>query len=196
MSDELAATVSLADTAEAAIRGADLVITATPSEAPIVQPDWLVPHATVISLGADAQHKQELAVEVLARADKVVADDWSQCIRLGEIHHAVAANAIELTRIHAELGKVLTGERSGREGSRDDRVRSYGRGGAGRVDRGVCVERGAGERAGVRRNEKRAPFPPSWLGSPPGSLVRGTFRKSYESKLHGRSMGHCGTGVP
>ena len=117
MSDELAATVSLADTAEHAVRGSDLIITATPSESPIVQAEWLVDHATVISIGADAQHKQELAVEVLARADKVVADDWSQCIRLGEIHHAIAAHAIELNRIHAELGKILTGERSGREGS-------------------------------------------------------------------------------
>ncbi len=116
MSQELGTPVRGVESVEAAVKGADLVVTATPSATPLVQAEWLESHATVVALGADAPEKQELDVGVLARADKIVADDWSQCIRLGEIHHAITQGAIELNRIHAELGKVLTGERSGREG--------------------------------------------------------------------------------
>ena len=104
------------DTAAAAVAGARLVITTTRSGAPVIEYDWLEPSATVIAIGSDAPHKQELETKILGLADKVIADDWSQCLRLGEIHHAVRDGQLELTRIHAELGKVVTGERPGREG--------------------------------------------------------------------------------
>jgi ornithine cyclodeaminase/alanine dehydrogenase-like protein (mu-crystallin family) len=105
MRHELGRPVLPVDSAEAAVRGADLV-----------RAEWLVDHATVVAVGSDSPTKQELDVGVLARADKLVADDWSQCMRLGEIHHAIVANIIGLNDIHAELGKIITGERSGREG--------------------------------------------------------------------------------
>jgi ornithine cyclodeaminase/alanine dehydrogenase-like protein (mu-crystallin family) len=116
LTQELGRPVRPAASPEAAVRGADVVVTATPSREPLVRAEWLEEHATVVAVGADSPNKQELDVGVLARADKVVADDWSQCMRLGEIHHGIVAHAIELADIHAELGKILTGERSGREG--------------------------------------------------------------------------------
>lgn len=112
---ELGRAVEVAASAEEAVRGADVLVTTTPARTPIVQSAWVAPHATVIAVGADGPHKHELDTELLKRADKVIADDWSQCIRMGEIHHAIVSHALELNRIHAELGKVLTGERSGRE---------------------------------------------------------------------------------
>ncbi|MCA9738085.1 MAG: ornithine cyclodeaminase family protein [Gemmatimonadetes bacterium] len=116
MSAELSLPVTGAPSAEAALRNADVVVTTTPTRSPIVKLEWLVPHVTLIAVGADGSHKHEIETSVLKRADKVIADDWSQCIRMGEIHHAIVAHALELNRIHSELGKVLTGERSGREG--------------------------------------------------------------------------------
>jgi ornithine cyclodeaminase len=51
---------------------------------------------------------------VLARADKVVADRLEQCLRLGEIHHAVAAGVLAPERVHAELGEIAAGAKRGR----------------------------------------------------------------------------------
>jgi len=114
--DQSGRAVHVAGTPQEALKGAQLVITTTRSGSPIIEYEWLEPAATVIAIGSDAPHKQELDTKILGRADKVIADDWSQCLRLGEIHHAVRDGELELTRIHAELGKVVTGERSGREG--------------------------------------------------------------------------------
>jgi ornithine cyclodeaminase len=99
-----------------AVRGADLVVTTTPSRRPLVEASWLSPQATVIAVGSDGPAKRELAPDVLGRADKVVADRLSQCLALGEIHHAVEEGALRVEDVHGELGEVLTGEKPGREG--------------------------------------------------------------------------------
>jgi ornithine cyclodeaminase len=115
MEPELGVPVHLAVSVEEAVFEADLVVTVTPSRSPLVQVDWLTPGATVVAVGADGPGKQELAVEVLARADKVVVDSREQCMRLGETHHAVAAGVLSLEGIHGELGEVLVGKVPARE---------------------------------------------------------------------------------
>lgn len=115
VSEHEAFAATMAESAEDAVRGAQLIVTTTRSESPVVQYEWLDPNATVIAVGSDSPRKHELATRILGKADKVIADDWSQCLRLGEIHHAVREGQLELTGIHAELGKVVTGERPGRE---------------------------------------------------------------------------------
>jgi ornithine cyclodeaminase/alanine dehydrogenase-like protein (mu-crystallin family) len=115
MERELRQPVRAAGSAELAVRGADLVITATPSRRPLVQAHWLEPHATVIAVGADGPAKQELSAECLARAAKVVADRAGQCVALGEIHHAVEAALLDPSRIYAELGEIVIGCKPGRE---------------------------------------------------------------------------------
>ncbi len=101
---------------EEVVRDADLLLTATPSREPILEAHWLAPHATVIAIGSDGPEKRELPTAALLRADKIVVDRLSQCLELGEVHHAVHEGALNATAIHAELGEVLTGSRPGREG--------------------------------------------------------------------------------
>ncbi len=115
MAAELRVPFSAAASAEEAVRHADLVITTTPSRQPIVRAEWLAPHATVIAVGADGPDKQELAAECLARADKVVADRLSQCLELGEIHHAVRRGFLRPADVYAELGDIVVGKKAGRE---------------------------------------------------------------------------------
>jgi ornithine cyclodeaminase len=117
MEAELRISCSAAAGVEDAVRGADLVITTTPSRAPIVRAAWLAPGATVIAVGSDGPDKQELDVECLARADKVVADRLSQCLELGEIHHAVRQGLLDPAKINGDLGEIVTGTKPGREGS-------------------------------------------------------------------------------
>jgi ornithine cyclodeaminase len=98
-----------------AVRGAHLVVTATPSRTPLLLPGMLAPGATVVALGSDGPDKRELAPEVVAAADKVITDVTSQCLRLGELHHAVEAGLMSVDDVHAELGQVVMGARPGRE---------------------------------------------------------------------------------
>ena len=57
-------------------------------------------------MGSDTAEKTELAADLLARADVVVADSLSQCLVRGEIHHAVAGGLLDAGRV-VELGAVI-----------------------------------------------------------------------------------------
>jgi ectoine utilization protein EutC len=115
MQERIGFPVRVAASAREAVEGADVVITATPSRAPIVRGEWLGPGAHVTAVGADGPEKQELEPEVLARADKVVVDRLDQCLRLGELHHAVEAGLLAAGDVWAELGELAAGQKPGRE---------------------------------------------------------------------------------
>lgn len=102
------------DTPAQAVADADLVVTCTPSREPLIAADMLRAGATVIALGSDGPEKRELAPEVMVSAT-VVTDHTGQCVRLGELHHAVAEGLMSAQDVHAELGQILVGDRSGRE---------------------------------------------------------------------------------
>ena len=110
---------SVAPSVEQAVRGADVVITVTASREPLLRAEWLAPGATVIAVGSDGPDKQELDVKVLARADRIVADSLPQCLRLGEIHHAVEQGAIKKEKVSAELGEIATGLKPGRQSDQE-----------------------------------------------------------------------------
>jgi len=115
MQERLGLPFAAAASAREAVEGADVVITATPSRAPIVRAEWLGPGAHVTAVGADGPDKQELEPAVLARADKVVVDRLDQCLRLGELHHAVEAGLLTPAGVWAELGELAAGTKPGRE---------------------------------------------------------------------------------
>jgi ornithine cyclodeaminase len=100
--------------AREAVVGSDLVVTVTPSRSPLVEADWVGPGVHVTAVGSDAPDKNELAPVLLAKADKVVADSLEQCLRLGEIHHAVRAGALEPGAVYAALGEIAAGRKPGR----------------------------------------------------------------------------------
>ncbi len=97
-----------------AVEGADIVVTVTSSREPLVRAEWLSPGAHITAVGSDGPGKRELHTDVLRRADRIVADSRDQCLRLGEIHHAVAEGAILENRIACELGQITAGLRPGR----------------------------------------------------------------------------------
>jgi ornithine cyclodeaminase/alanine dehydrogenase-like protein (mu-crystallin family) len=101
-----------ADCAEVCAR-ADLLITATPSRAPLVRAQWLRPGMHVTALGSDSPGKQELDAACLDRADLVVVDRFAQCAAFGELKHALDAGLLTRNDVH-ELGAIAAGRRSGR----------------------------------------------------------------------------------
>ncbi|ANU11780.1 ectoine utilization protein EutC [Planococcus antarcticus DSM 14505] len=115
MSAALGITVQVAESAEQVIRNSQLVVTTTPATEPIVKAEWLHPGLHITAMGSDAERKQELETEVLAVADKVVCDTKAQCIRLGELHHALASGTLKDASEVIELGQITSKELKGRD---------------------------------------------------------------------------------
>jgi ectoine utilization protein EutC len=106
--------VEAAEDVRQAVDGADIVITVTASREPIVRAEWIRPGTLIVAAGSDGPDKQELDAGVLARANRIVADSLPQCLRLGEIHHAVEQGAIASEKVTAELGEITSGMKPGR----------------------------------------------------------------------------------
>ncbi|WCK03767.1 ectoine utilization protein EutC [Agrobacterium tumefaciens] len=103
---------------QAAMRGADIIVTTTPAEKPILFADWLEDGQHLTAMGSDAEHKNEIDPAVFARA-RYIADRLSQTRILGELHHAIEAGRAEPDQHFDELGAIIAGKARGRV-SRED----------------------------------------------------------------------------
>ncbi len=108
------------DERERAVRDADLVLTLTTGDEPMVRYEWLKPGALVLKLGS----YQELDLEVIRRADKVVVDRWKYVgPRVPELKMLAAEGAFGPEDVHAEWPDIVAGRAAGRE--RDDEIIVY-----------------------------------------------------------------------
>jgi ornithine cyclodeaminase len=90
---------------------ADVIVTTTPAPRPILT--VAAPGQHITAMGSDAEHKNEVAPELLAKAS-YIADRLSQTRVLGELHHAIAAGLIPADSSFPELGQVVAGLAPGR----------------------------------------------------------------------------------
>jgi ornithine cyclodeaminase len=97
-----------------AVNGADIIVTTTPSDRPILKAEWLSPGQHLTAMGSDAEHKNEIDPATFGRADVYVADRLSQTRRLGELHHAIDKGLVPADRGFPELGQVVAGLQPGR----------------------------------------------------------------------------------
>ncbi|MGA9174214.1 MAG: cyclodeaminase [Thermoactinomyces sp.] len=114
MQSALKIPVIAAASAEEVVKESELVVTVTPSKTPVIKAEWLHPGLHITAIGSDAEHKQELEAQVLARADLLVCDAKSQCFRLGELHHGLKQGAITKRSGIVELGELTSGRKTGR----------------------------------------------------------------------------------
>ena len=105
--------IAVAPDLEAAACKADIIVTATGSNTPLIKDEWVNSGTHVTALGADAPGKQELETNLVARADVLVADSSAQCLDHGEFCHAFGTAKILATQV-SELGLVLSGDVRGR----------------------------------------------------------------------------------
>jgi alanine dehydrogenase len=99
---------------ENAVRGADIVVTTTPSRVPIVSNDWISQGMHINCIGADAPGKQELDPAILKRA-KIIVDDWEQAFHSGEINVPLTEGIIKQEDVWGEIGEIVAGLKKGRE---------------------------------------------------------------------------------
>jgi ornithine cyclodeaminase/alanine dehydrogenase-like protein (mu-crystallin family) len=97
----------------AAIAASDIVITCTPSRAPFIDASHLHDGLFIGAVGADNPQKQEIAADAM-RQSRVVVDVLEQAATMGDLHHAIEANAMTRDDVHAELGEIIAGRATGR----------------------------------------------------------------------------------
>lgn len=145
---ELDTTVVAAGSAEAAVRGADLVALCTTSTTPVIETAWCAPGTTVISVGSFAPDRHEYAQDLLTTAGAVVVDDLETAEEhAGPVAQALREGTLERDAV-ATLGEVLVGARPGR-GSAEEIVlyNSVGIGAQDAAAAGVLLDlaRGSGD---------------------------------------------------
>ena len=113
MSAELGVEVRAAGRVADVAPGSDIVVTCTPSRGPLLHRADVAPGTFVGAVGADNEHKQELEPALMA-AGTIVVDNLEQCAAIGDLHHALAAGAVSLDQVHAELAQVVAGQKPGR----------------------------------------------------------------------------------
>ena len=96
-----------------AVGQSDVVITITPSRAPVIRREWVRPGTHFSCIGADMEGKEELDPE-LFRDARVFADDIDQCLRVGELELPVKQGIITREQVAGEIGQVLAGTLPGR----------------------------------------------------------------------------------
>ncbi|MCP3731467.1 ornithine cyclodeaminase family protein [Sphingomonas sp. MG17] len=87
---------------------ADIVVTATPSRAPLFDAHWIRPGTHVASMGSDAAGKQELPPALFDRA-ALFCDLPSQAVVMGDLQHFGGDRSAIVA-----IGDVLLGRRPGR----------------------------------------------------------------------------------
>jgi alanine dehydrogenase len=98
---------------EEAVRGADIVVTTTPSKKPLVFDAWVSEGTHFNCIGADAPLKEELDLAILKRA-KIVVDDLEQAAHSGEINVPVSQGVLSEKDVWAEFGDLVAGTKPAR----------------------------------------------------------------------------------
>lgn len=102
------------ETAEAAVRDSDIVVTVTTSSSPVLQGEWLAPGMHVNAAGSNALIRRELDEKAVGRATLICVDSRATAMReAGDL-----LLALEKGRLHegqlVELGELVCGYRPGR----------------------------------------------------------------------------------
>jgi alanine dehydrogenase len=108
--NELGIKVIAAESAEAAVRGAGIVVTITTSQGPVLEAGWLESDALVVAAGSNFPNRAEIPAELVSRAQTVVVDQLAAAqIESGDLIQAQEAGKFDWARA-VEMGAVVTGK--------------------------------------------------------------------------------------
>jgi ornithine cyclodeaminase len=107
--------VTVAGSAEAAMRGADVICTATTSTTPVFDDAWLKPGAHVNGVGAYTPEMQELPAATVARARVVVDAVEAALHEAGDLIKPLRSGLITADHVSLELGHIAADPAMGRQ---------------------------------------------------------------------------------
>src|SRR5438128_2126604 len=100
----------ITNSAEEAVRGADIIVTATSSKEPVVKRDWIKPGAHINAVGSSVKTSREIDTETMKAASLFIDRRESTLNESGDYLMAdVGPN-----HIPAEIGEILIGKAKGR----------------------------------------------------------------------------------
>jgi len=95
---------------EECVRGADIVVTATSSERPVLRGAWLAPGTHLNAVGSNRAERREIDEEAVRRAGRIVVDSLEQArLEAGDL--LAAPGSLERA---LELSQVVAGRQPGR----------------------------------------------------------------------------------
>ncbi len=117
MSEALAIEIVPVSTSAAALADADIVCTATTATTPVFLDSELAPGTHINAIGAYKPHMREIPPETVACACVVVDQVEAAWEEAGDLIMACNDGVIDASHIHAELGQIIAGDKSGRRDS-------------------------------------------------------------------------------
>ena len=109
MSKRLGVEVIPVNAPEEVPREADIIITASTSEVPILFGDWITRPCLIVAAGANHWYKREIDEKVVTRADLVVVDEKEHAkLESGNLLYAISKGLLTWNRVE-ELGDVVHG---------------------------------------------------------------------------------------
>ena len=103
------------ESTEEALKGADVVVSATTTSTPFVEDSWLGAGMTAYSIGKN----QEMENDVYKKSDKFVVDSWLHCKNKSDMQRLLKENFLSEKDLYAELPDLLSGKKPGRQSDKE-----------------------------------------------------------------------------
>jgi alanine dehydrogenase len=114
MSERIGVAVEPMGSGEEAVKGADIVITATPATQVVLEGAWLAPGMHINAMGANWPQKRELDAAAVSRANKIVVDSIEQSkMEAGDLIQAFGEDQSRWNAVQ-ELSQIVAGKEPGR----------------------------------------------------------------------------------
>jgi len=117
MSERIGVAVEPMPSGEEAVKGADIVITATSATKIVLEGAWLAPGMHIDAMGANWPQKRELDAVAVSRANKIVVDSIEQSkMEAGDLIQAFGEDQSRWNAVQ-ELSEIVAGKAPGRSGA-------------------------------------------------------------------------------
>ena len=131
IADEVTFPLEVCDTAEDAIRGADIVTCATASKSPVIKGDWVKPGAHVDLVGAHAPDMREGDDALISHSSVFVDSRETVLEHIGELRIPISQKVISLADVKGDLYDLVMADSHQRG---DDEITVFKNGGGAHLD--------------------------------------------------------------
>ncbi len=114
MSPDVSVPIVAAESAESAVRGADLIVLVTSSPTPVIDDAWVSSGAHVVCVGACRPTQQEMPPKLVARSRLYVDSSAAALVEAGDIVMNIAAGLFDASHVRGEIGELVLGRIEGR----------------------------------------------------------------------------------
>lgn len=106
------------ESAREAVTGADVIVTVTVADEPIVKQNWLKRGYYFAHVGSNQEEEEE----VILKASKIVVDDWESVLHrvTPSLAQMYMGGRLQKDSIYADIGEIIGGVKAGRETDDED----------------------------------------------------------------------------